>query len=82
MGDPVTSPDHYRWIPGIECKNVVAYFDKFRGDAIQYIWRSGHKEGESEARALRKAIESLKVRLAFIEGADYDELRDLEERMP
>ena len=82
MGDPVTSPDHYRWIPEIECKDVVRYFDFWRGSALKYIWRSGRKVGESESKDLRKAIEALLNRLAFIEGADYDELRDLEERMP
>lgn len=82
MGDPVTSPDHYRWIPEIECKDVVRYFDFWRGSALKYIWRSGRKSGESESKDLRKAIEALTNRLAFIEGADYDELRDLEERMP
>lgn len=64
--DPVKAPDHYRWIPGIECKTVAQYFDFNRGNALKYIWRSGRKAGVSEEQDLEKAVECLLNRLAFI----------------
>lgn len=80
--DPVKKPEHYRWIPGIECKEVASRFDYNRGSAIKYIWRSGRKPGISERQDLEKAIEALKNRLRYIDGADYDEIAELEELMP
>lgn len=65
IDDPVKSPAHYLWIPGIECKDVVAHFDFLRGSAIKYIWRSGRKGRESQD--IRKAIEMLEVRLCMVE---------------
>jgi len=80
--DPVTNPEHYTWMPYIEFRDVGQYFDYFRGAALKYIWRSGRKEGESEERALEKAIESLKDRLRFLRGASAAELRHLDEIAP
>lgn len=74
--DPVRSPSHYTWITGVECKAVARHFDFLRGAAIKYIWRSGRKRDEPEARALRKAIECLEARLEMIEPdpvLKYDE---------
>jgi hypothetical protein len=59
MSDPVKKPDHYRWIPGIECKDVAAHFPFFLGCAIKYIWRAGRKNGETRLQALEKAHECL-----------------------
>ena len=65
--DPVKFPDHYRWIPGIECKSVIGHFDFHRGSAIKYIWRSGRKAGVSEAEDIKKAVECLLNRLKYLE---------------
>jgi hypothetical protein len=65
IDDPIKSPAHYTWIPGIECMDVTAHFDFLRGAAIKYIWRSGRKGLES--KDLRKAIEMLKARLCMAE---------------
>lgn len=82
INDPVKYPNHYRWIPVIECKDVICHFDFWRGSAMKYLWRSGRKEGESEERALEKAMESIQNRLAFIRGASREELQRLDEEMP
>jgi len=66
--DPVKFPDHYRWIPGIECKQVVQHFDFFRGCAIKYLWRSGRKAGVSEEQDLKKAVECILDRLAYLDS--------------
>lgn len=79
IDDPVKAPAHYLWLPGIEAKAVTAWFDFLRGSALKYIWRSGRKPGETEARALEKAIECLQDRLDVIRGASADELRAIDD---
>lgn len=55
--DPIHKPDHYTWVPEIECLDVVKWFPFCSGNAIKYIWRCGRKGGEQEALDdLRKAI--------------------------
>lgn len=55
--DPVDSPEHYTWLPDVECLDVVRHFDFCCGNAIKYIWRSGRKGTEQDALDdLRKAI--------------------------
>lgn len=54
MGDNVNHPVHYNQVPGVECIEVVRYFNFNRGNAIKYIWRAGMKGSEIED--LEKAI--------------------------
>ena len=79
MNDDVRHPDHYCWIPGHECKDIVAWFDFHRGSAMKYLWRSGRKAGVSEEKDLLKAMEAIRNRLAFIRSESYDDLEALEE---
>lgn len=65
--DPVQSPSHYTWIKGIECKDVVKHFSCFAGQAIQYIWRAGHK-GDNAIEDLKKAQECLKIEIERLES--------------
>uniref|UniRef100_A0A6M3LHA5 Putative structural protein n=1 Tax=viral metagenome TaxID=1070528 RepID=A0A6M3LHA5_9ZZZZ len=59
--DPVKHPKHYTWIPGIECIDVVKYFNFCMGGAIKYIWRADRKGNKVED--LQKAIELLQAEI-------------------
>jgi len=59
----VQHPDHYTWIPGIECADVVAHFPFFLGNAIKYIWRAGKKGKKIED--LEKAKECIDLEISF-----------------
>jgi hypothetical protein len=64
----VTSPIHYTWIPGIECKDICQHFDYYTGSAIKYIWRAGKKSKGTEIQDLEKAIEMLKNKIVSIKN--------------
>lgn len=55
--DAVRHPNHYTWLPGIECIDVARHFPYCLGAAIKYIWRAGRKGDEIED--LEKAREYL-----------------------
>jgi len=64
--DPVVSPDHYTWMPEIDCLDVAKHFDYCSGAAIKYIWRSGRKGNKQDAlEDLRKAIFYLNREIEF-----------------
>jgi len=73
INDPVRCPQHYTWLPGIECKEIVRHFSFNLGSAIKYIWRAGRKgdkEGtkrtkENKIKDLEKAIESIHNEIRF-----------------
>jgi len=65
MNDTINSPTHYNLIPGIECIDVVQWFNFNRGNAIKYIWRAGHKGDEIED--LWKAIRYLEFEISRLE---------------
>ncbi len=65
--DEVRYPDHYRWIPGIECKDVVRHFPFMLGNAIKYIWRAGRK-GNAKLKDLRKARECIDDEIRVLEA--------------
>lgn len=67
-GDEILEPDHYRWIPNIECKDVVKYFPFMLGNAIKYIWRAGRKG--DKLKDLRKARECLDNEIRDLEAAE------------
>jgi hypothetical protein len=53
--DMVNHPPHYGQHPlGIECIDVVEYFNFNLGNAIKYIWREGLKE--NSIQDLQKAV--------------------------
>lgn len=57
----VEHPNHYTWIPGIECCDVVQHFNYNLGTAIAYIWRCEYKD--DKVKDLRKAIQHLQFEL-------------------
>jgi len=52
----VTHPKHYNQVPGIECIDVVRWFNFNRGNALKYLWRAGEKEPTKEIQDLEKAM--------------------------
>lgn len=63
----VNHPDHYNWIPGIECLDVVEHFDFNMGNAIKYIWRAPTKSAAEGLVDLRKAKFYLEREITRIE---------------
>jgi len=65
----VTHPSHYNWLPGIECMDVVKWFNFCKGNAIKYIWRAGRKgdSKELEIKDLQKAIQNLEWEIKRLE---------------
>lgn len=59
--DPVKHPDHYTWIPGIECMDVVRWFNFPIGAAIKYLWRCEHKG--TKIQDLKKAIQCIEFEI-------------------
>ena len=51
----VTHPDHYTWLPGVECQKVVQHFNFNKGNALKYLWRAGRKNADTELVDLKKA---------------------------
>ena len=65
--DPVKHPDHYTWIPGIECKDVIKHFKSpFVAFAMKYEWRHAHS-GKA-IQDLKKAIECLLIEVERLEN--------------
>lgn len=69
--DPVHEPEHYR-IGNIECKDVIRHFTWPVGNAIKYLWRAGRKHGVTELQDLKKALESIRIRIGTIAPEDPD----------
>lgn len=66
-GEAVNHPKHYNDNPsGIECIDVVRYYDFDIGNAIKYLWRCGLKT-EGGMSAKEKEIEDLKKAIWYIE---------------
>ena len=65
----VNKPSHYNRLPNIECMDVVKWFNFCKGNAIKYIWRSGHKGGSKadEIADLKKAIKNLEFEIKRLE---------------
>ena len=53
--DRVVHPNHYNWIPGIECLEVVEHFNFNLGSALKYIWRAPVRDEAEYIEDLRKA---------------------------
>jgi hypothetical protein len=52
--DTVNHPPHYNQHPsGIECIQVVEWFNFNLGNAIKYIWRAGDKGGLEDLKKAR-----------------------------
>jgi hypothetical protein len=73
----VEHPDHYNWIPDVECIDVVECFDFNLGCVVKYVWRSAHNNDKVEAIIdLRKAVFYLKreIDLLRLRGALHEPL--------
>lgn len=53
--EKVNHPNHYNWIDGVECIDVVEHMSFNLGNAVKYIWRAGAKPDEDALTDLRKA---------------------------
>ena len=66
----VVHPDHYNWIPGVECLDVAEHFSFNLGSVLKYIWRGPFKKDSAESIIdYRKAIFYLEREIARIEIA-------------
>jgi len=71
--EDITAPSYYRWVPGVECVDVIQHFNLCRGAAMKYIWRAGRKTSDPRSDLL-KAITFLEIeirRVAAEEGDDH-----------
>jgi len=66
MGDRVNKVDYYNHLPnGIECIDVIQYFDLPTGNAMKYLWRNGRKH-EDGIDDTDKQIEDLEKAIYYI----------------
>ena len=64
--NPARKVNHYNWIEGVECKDVVSHFSYNTGVAIAYIWRHLHKGSMIED--LEKAVDHLRYEIDVIKA--------------
>ncbi|MFI9202613.1 DUF3310 domain-containing protein [Streptomyces sp. NPDC053048] len=56
VGDSVSQPSHYTWLPnGVEVIDLTEHLNFNRGNAVKYIARAGKKDPSAELEDLRKA---------------------------
>ena len=68
VSDPGTAPAHYRALPnGIECIDVIQFFNFPVGSAIKYLWR--HELKGDPIENLRKAIQNIEFEITRREEA-------------
>jgi hypothetical protein len=53
--EEIIHPDHYNWIPNIECKDVIGWFPGHIAAAMKYLWRCGRKPTSTNIEDLKKA---------------------------
>ena len=55
--EKINHPKHYNEHPsGIECIEIIRWFNFNLGNVIKYIWRVGLKPGEDDIDELKKAL--------------------------
>ena len=55
--EKIVHPEHYNKHPsGVECIDIIRWFDFNIGVAIKHLWRAGMKPGESAVEDVKKAI--------------------------
>jgi len=64
----VVKPNHYTWIPGIECKVVTSHFNFNLGNVIKYVWRAGKKDSSTLLEDLQKCREYINYEIAKVES--------------
>ena len=56
MAESIDHPPHYTMHPsGVECIAITEWMNFNLGNAMKYIWRSGHKLGVNDIEDLKKA---------------------------
>lgn len=63
--DRVNHPNYYQLPNGIECLDVVRYFDFDIGNVIKYCWRCGRKT-EQGLTNIEKEIEDLEKASVYL----------------
>lgn len=72
MESRIEHQDYYTLPNGIECKDVIQYFDWNTGSAIKYLWRKGKKSEEGLTNKqktiedLEKAIKCIKFEIELL----------------
>lgn len=64
----IVGPDYYKWVPGVECIDVIQHFTLCRGCAMKYIWRAGRKTPDPRPD-LKKAIVFLQMELKRLDDS-------------
>jgi hypothetical protein len=68
QNEAINHPDHYNWLPGVECISIAQHFNYNLGCAIKYIWRAGRKPDNTVIQDLKKAIRYLQYEIEKIES--------------
>jgi len=66
MSDDAINPSHYKRFPNVEVIQITRHLDFDSGNAVKYICRAGHKEGQDELQDLEKALWYLNDRIAEV----------------
>ena len=66
--EQVNHPDHYNWLPDIECSDVADHFNFNLGNVIKYVWRAGYKD--ALLQELKKARWYINREIARLEKRD------------
>ena len=74
MTETINHPDHYNWVPGVECIDVVEHFNFNLGNAIKYIWRAGRKRERSWREDLEKAAWYIQREIELREREEKNEV--------
>ena len=69
MTETVDHPNHYNWIPEVECIDVTEHFNFNLGNAIKYLWRTG-KKGLDWREDLEKAMWYIQREIALREKGE------------
>lgn len=48
MNEKVNHPEHYKHPSGVECIQVVEWFNFNLGNVIKYVWRADSKDNDLE----------------------------------
>lgn len=72
----VKKPDHYNWLPGVECIDVARHFCFCLGNVLKYVWRAGRKHEDGQNR-LEKKLEDLEKAQEYLQKAIEDTKNEL-----
>lgn len=75
--DIVHHPNHYTWVPGIECQQVACHFGFNLGNVLKYVWRVANPNA-SKFVSREKRIEDLQKAKKYL---DF-EISRLREEIP